>query len=65
LTFKSPLADCDHEFKKMKELKVEVSDFDAMNHILQALGLQKEYASCLGLRWRKRFLLNCLDVICL
>jgi adenylate cyclase, class 2 len=101
LTFKSPLAECDHEFKKMKELEVEVSDFDAMNHILQALGFHceqtyekwretlvmgntqfcldsmpfgnfleiegpeidiKKYASCLGLRWRKKILLNYLEI---
>ena len=42
LTVKSPLPESGLEFKKMKELEVEVSDFDTMNHILQALGYHGE-----------------------
>ena len=101
LTFKSPWSEGDHEFKKMNELEVEVSDFDAMNNILQALGFYceqiyekwretlvlnstqfcldsmpfgdfleiegdakdiRKYASRLGLQWRKRILLNYLEI---
>jgi adenylate cyclase class 2 len=101
LTFKSPLVGSGLEFKKMAELEVEVSDFDVMNGILQALGFHceqtyekwretlvledtqfcldampfgnfleiegqaadiKKYASGLGLQWRKRILLNYLEI---
>ncbi len=101
LTFKSPLVESGHEFKKMAELEVEVSDFDVMKGILQALGFHceqtyekwretlvlegtqfcldampfgnfleiegqaediKKYVSGLGLQWRKRILLNYLEI---
>ena len=101
LTFKSPHVESGHEFKKMAELEVEVSDFDVMNGILQALGFHceqtyekwretlvlngtqfcldampfgnfleiegqatdiKKYASRLGLQWRRRILLNYLEI---
>ena len=62
LTFKSPLAESGHEFKKMKELEVEVSDFDVMNKILQALGF---YCEQTYEKWRETLVLNstqfCLD----
>ncbi len=101
LTFKSPLVESGHEFKKMAEREVEVSDFDVMKGILQALGFHceqtyekwretlvlegtqfcldampfgnfleiegqaediKKYVSGLGLQWRKRILLNYLEI---
>ena len=62
LTIKSPLAECDNEFKKMKELEVEVSDFDTMNHILQNLGFHCEQ---IYEKWRETLVadetLFCLD----
>ena len=62
LTIKSPLSEYDTEFKKMKELEVEVSDFDTMNHILQTLGFRCEQ---IYEKWREIFVLNktlfCLD----
>ena len=62
LTIKSPLAECDNEFKKMKELEVEVSDFNTMNHILQALGF---HCDQIYEKWRETLELNetlfCLD----
>ena len=62
LTIKSPLAECDNEFKKMRELEVEVSDFDTMNHILQTLGF---HCDQIYEKWRETLVLNetlfCLD----
>ena len=62
LTIKSPLAKCDNEFKKMKELEVQVSDFNTMNHMLQTLGFHCEQ---IYEKWRETFVLNktlfCLD----
>ena len=62
LAIKSPLAEYDIEFKKMKELEVEVSDFDTMNHILRILGFHCEQ---IYEKWRETFVLNetlfCLD----
>ncbi len=62
LTIKSPLAKADNEFIKMKELEVEVSDFDTMSHILQTLGFHCEQVYE---KWRETFVLNetlfCLD----
>jgi len=62
LTFKSPLAESGHEFKKMKELEVEVSDFDTMNNILQALGF---YCEQTYEKWREILVFDstqfCLD----
>jgi adenylate cyclase class 2 len=64
LTFKSPLAESGHEFKKMTELEVEVSDFDVMNGILQALGFHCEQTYE---KWRETLVLNgtqfCLDAM--
>ena len=42
LTFKSRLKSEDNEFKSLRELEVEVSDFDRMKLILEALGFHKE-----------------------
>ena len=62
LTIKSPLAEYNIEFKKMKELEVEVSDFDTMYLILQTLGFHCEQ---IYEKWRETFVLNetlfCLD----
>jgi adenylate cyclase, class 2 len=62
LTFKSPLTEGDNEFKKMKELEVEVSDFNTMKNILQSLGFQCEQTYE---KWRETLLLDktqfCLD----
>jgi adenylate cyclase class 2 len=62
LTFKSPWAESDHDFKKMNELEVEVNDFDAMNNILQALGFHCEQ---IYEKWRETLVMNstqfCLD----
>ena len=62
LTIKSPPAECDNKFKKMKELEVEVSDFDTMNHILQTLGFHCEQ---IYEKWRETLVMEetlfCLD----
>jgi len=62
LTIKSPLAEGDKQFKKMKEMEVEVSHFDTMNHILQALGFHCEQ---IYEKWRETLVLEkthfCLD----
>jgi adenylate cyclase class 2 len=62
LTIKSPLAEGDKQFKKMKEMEVEVSHFDTMNHILQTLGFHCEQ---IYEKWRETLVLEkthfCLD----
>lgn len=62
LTVKSQVSDPDSQFKKMKELEVEVSDFDTMHHILKALGYHCEQ---IYEKWRETFVLAetmfCLD----
>lgn len=101
LTFKSTPSQCNDQFKILKELEVEVSDFNTMNRILEALGFNcdqiyekwretlvfertqfcldsmpygnfleieghekeiKDFASCLGLQWGQRILLNYLEI---
>ena len=42
LTYKSTPPGDNGQFKIMKELEVEVSDFDTMHHILEALGFHQE-----------------------
>jgi adenylate cyclase class 2 len=42
LTYKSTPPEEDGQFKILKELEVEVSDFDTMHHILEALGFHQE-----------------------
>ena len=42
LTYKSTPPEDNHQFKILKELEVEVSDFDTMHHILEALGYHRE-----------------------
>ena len=64
LTYKSPLVESGHEFKKMAELEVEVSDFDVMKGILQALGFHCEQTYE---KWRETLELEgtqfCLDAM--
>lgn len=42
LTYKSTPPEDNDQFKILKELEVEVSDFDTMHHILEALGYHRE-----------------------
>ncbi len=62
LTIKSPASECNSQFKKMNELEVEVSDFDTMNHILEALGFHCEQVYE---KWRETLVLGetlfCMD----
>jgi adenylate cyclase, class 2 len=62
LTLKSTPADDQGKFKIMTELEVEVSDFDTMHHILEALGFHPEQ---IYEKWRETFEWNqtklCLD----
>ena len=62
LTIKSPASESNSQFKKMKELEVEVSDFDTMNHILEALGFHCEQVYE---KWRETLVLGetwfCMD----
>jgi adenylate cyclase class 2 len=64
LTFKSEPAFKDDQFKILKELEVEVSDFPTMKHILESLGFREEQVYE---KWRETFLLNhtnlCLDTM--
>lgn len=64
LTFKAPSNDPDAEFKTLKELEVEVSDFSTMRRILEALGYHAEQAYE---KWRETFVAQtttlCLDVM--
>lgn len=62
LTFKSTPAEENNQYKMMKELEVEVSDFDTMHRILEALGYHYEQ---IYEKWRETLVLNqtqfCLD----
>lgn len=62
LTVKSPASECGSQFKKMRELEVEVSDFGTMNSILEALGFHCEQ---IYEKWREILVLEktlfCMD----
>lgn len=62
LTYKSTPLEADDQFKIMRELEVEVSDFDTMHSILEALGFHQEQ---LYEKWRETLVLDqtqfCLD----
>jgi len=62
LTYKSTPPEENNQFKIMKELEVEVSDFDTMHLILEALGFHHEQAYE---KWRDTLVLDqtqfCLD----
>lgn len=62
LTFKSTPPEPDNQFKIMRELEVEVSDFDTMHSILEALGFHHEQVYE---KWRETLVLDetqfCLD----
>lgn len=62
LTYKSTPPEDNHQFKILKELEVEVSDFDTMHHILEALGFHQEQVYE---KWRETLVLDrthfCLD----
>ena len=64
LTFKSPPAVVDREVKTMNEIEVSVSDFDAMNQILVAVGFHRAQVYE---KWRETFILDsaffCLDTM--
>jgi adenylate cyclase class 2 len=64
LTFKSSPLETDHQFKIRRELEVEVSDFSAMQHILEELGFQKVQVYE---KWRETFIFNdihlCMDTM--
>lgn len=62
LTYKSTPAEPNNQFKIMRELEVEVSDFDTMHLILEALGYHHEQVYE---KWRETLVLDqtqfCLD----
>ena len=62
LTYKSTPPEPDNQFKIMRELEVEVSDFDTMHLILEALGFHHEQVYE---KWRETLVLDqtqfCLD----
>jgi adenylate cyclase class 2 len=62
LTYKSTPAEPDRQFKVMRELEVEVSDFDTMQSILESLGYHREQTYE---KWRETLVLDhtqfCLD----
>jgi len=64
LTFKSEPPFKNDQFKILKELEVEVSDFTTMKHILESLGFREEQVYE---KWRETFRLNstnlCLDTM--
>jgi adenylate cyclase class 2 len=64
LTFKSEPPFKDDQFKILRELEVEVSDFNTMKHILESLGFREEQVYE---KWRETFILNrtylCLDTM--
>jgi adenylate cyclase class 2 len=64
LTFKSEPSSKNDQFKILKELEVEVSDFATMKHILESLGFREEQVYE---KWRETFRLNssnlCLDTM--
>lgn len=61
LTFKAESGDPGSEFKIHRELEVEVADFQAMKHILAAMGFHPEQTYE---KWRETFVLD-RTVICL
>jgi adenylate cyclase class 2 len=64
LTFKAELPVKDNQFKIQQEFEVEVSDFDAMEHILKSLGFQEEQVYE---KWREVYVIGdtqlCLDTM--
>ena len=64
LTFKSEPLVKDDQFKILRELEVEVNDFDTMKHILESMGFQEEQ---IYEKWRETLVLNdtklCLDTM--
>lgn len=64
LTFKSPPSRQDKQFKVLKELEVEVSDFATMKRILESVGFHEEQTYE---KWREYYILNnteiCLDTM--
>ena len=64
LTFKSEPPVKDDQFKILRELEVEVSDFTTMINILESLGFREEQVYE---KWRETFILNsanlCLDTM--
>ncbi len=62
LTYKSTPSEENSQFKILRELEVEVSDFDTMHHILDALGFHREQVYE---KWRETLVLErthfCLD----
>jgi adenylate cyclase class 2 len=64
LTFKSEPPVQNNQFKVLRELEVEVSDFSTMKHILGSIGFQPEQ---IYEKWRETFILNdsilCLDAM--
>lgn len=64
LTFKSEPPFKDNQFKILRELEVEVSDFTTMKHILESLGFREEQVYE---KWRETFMLDstnlCLDTM--
>ncbi len=64
LTYKSEPPFKDNQFKILKEFEVEVSDFDAMEHILKSLGFHEEQVYE---KWRETYVFGdthlCLDTM--
>ena len=64
LTFKSEPTFKDDQFKTLREVEVEVSDFDAMKNILESLGFHNEQVYE---KWRETFVIRdahlCLDTM--
>jgi len=64
LTFKSETPFKDDQFKILRELEVEVSDFITTKHILESLGFREEQVYE---KWRETFVLHsanlCLDTM--
>jgi adenylate cyclase class 2 len=64
LTFKSEPPFKNDQFKILRELEVEVSDFTTMKHILESLGFREEQVYE---KWRETFMLDsthlCLDTM--
>lgn len=64
LTFKSEPPIKDNQFKILQEFEVEISDFDAMEHILKSLGFKEEQVYE---KWRETYVFGdthlCLDTM--
>jgi adenylate cyclase, class 2 len=64
LTFKAEPPIKDNQFKILQEFEVEVSDFDAMEHILKSLGFINEQVYE---KWRENYVVGdallCLDTL--